>query len=58
MVIPAATAAEVPRNERLETVLLELFSIIIKSFNWIGIYHLFKNSKKTAKYSDIKKTVK
>jgi hypothetical protein len=32
MVIPAATAAEVPRNERLETVLFELFSIIIKKF--------------------------
>jgi hypothetical protein len=59
IVIPAAAMAVVPRKALLETeFLFEFCSIIIKRFNWIGIYLLCYLFKKTAKYSDIKRTVK
>jgi hypothetical protein len=48
IVIPAAATAVVPRNVLLETeILFEFCSIIINSFNWIGIYlfcYLFKKN--------------
>jgi len=32
--------------------------MIIKSFNWIGIYLIFQFFKKSAKYNDIKNQAK